>query len=243
MNKITKAILIAGILAILGNVVVNVHHARAQAIASPAFTATQILTNRAGPGHGAFIAGTTQSPFPVSTVRHVAQNSKGQFSIVQEWGLGGVNMRRIDYFDGTRLLIDDMTKTTVHKTGLKQTNEGGRCDGVFDGQVQGYDVVYNQQVDTLDDGEQITDQMWSAPKLGCHTLREYTLDMHEGMVMYEATMNLVNITIGDPDFHYFDTGDTIKGYTEVTHENWIKMATPYFNIQAGIALPRPAVVQ
>lgn len=239
MSK-TKAIIVAGSLAIAASAVLSFRAVRAQTVDNQPFTAEITTTSIAGAGHGSFIPSMPNNTLPVSKVRHFAYNSLGDMASITNWPIGGEPLRTISYHDGRWVLIDPKNKATVHlQTGHRDLTFqnsptlGASCSGPWDGQVSGYDVVYSEIPTPITGStEVITEKLWSAPKLGCFTLKRERIDIHEGQLMYDITDLVHDIKVGEPDGSYFETLSS-AGYTEVTHEEWTELAAPILALIRG----------
>jgi hypothetical protein len=240
MTKTTKAILISGSIAIVVSIGFALRTVRAQMTETLPFTADVTTTSVAGAGHGSFIPSMPNNTLPVSDVRHFAYNSLGDMVSLYNWPIGDKPIRSISYHDGRWLLIDSVNRLTVHLQTKHRDNTfqnpptlGPLCTGPWDGQISGYDVVYSEYpTQVANSTEQITNKLWTAPKLGCFTLKTQRIDIHEGQLMYDITTLVHNIKVGEPDGAYFET-ESAANYTEVTHEHWAELAAPMFAAVAG----------
>jgi len=241
MTRITKAILIAGSLGMLISIGVALRSVRAQITETLPFTADVTITSVAGAGHGSFIPSMPNNTLPVSDVRHFAYNSLGDMATSYNMPGSGKPVRTISYHDGRWVLIDMQSKVTVHLQTKHRDNTfqnpptlGPMCTGgTPDGQVSGYDVLYTEYP-TLVSGstEKITNKLWTAPKLGCFTLKTEQIDIHEGQLMYDITTLVHNIKVGEPDGAYFET-ESSANYTEVTHEHWVELTAEIYAAITG----------
>jgi hypothetical protein len=229
--KFTK---IAGCITILAVIIaagMAVSKVRAQTTAVQPFTAVEVHESLAGAGHGPFVQdGTAQNPAPYIYTKIVAVRSDGSVAITQKWVHSAkvttdIFMRMVvDATAKTHLFYDPLTQTiVVHPFDVSQTlRGGGLCSGTPDGQIEGFDVVRNQDpLINLPDGEEVTETRWSASKLGCFTLREEKISMHEGQMMFDVTRSVTNIKLGEPDAWYFAVP---TGYTTRTGHDWDVLA-------------------
>ena len=241
MNKTNKTILIAGSLAIVVSIGFAIKGVRAQITENPPFTADVTTTSVAGAGHGSFVPGMANSTLPVSDTRHFAYNSLGDMATSYNLPITGKLVRTVSYHDGRWLLIDAQSKVTVHLQTKHRDNTfqnpptlGPMCTGgTPDGQISGYDVLYSEyQTTVAGSTEKITNKLWTAPKLGCFTLKTEQIDIHEGQLMYDITTLVHNIKVGEPDGAYFET-ESAANYTEVTHEHWAELTAQMYAAIAG----------
>jgi len=83
----------------------------------------------------------------------------------------------------------------------------GPCNGIPAGQIEGFDVVYSESTETLNDGSSFTRKEWKAPKLGCFWLnQEWINTRRDGELIGDTKQSLVHIRLGEPDPWYFAYG-------------------------------------
>jgi hypothetical protein len=187
-SKITMVLTALAAVIAAGLALKKVH---AQTTLIQPFTAIEINEAIAGPGHGPFGKAGVQLPTP-----------------------------RVYTTDKTKIFYDPMTKSAVHLPYLKDQSMQGDalCTGKMDGQIEGFDVVYNQSpTQTLSDGEIIVLKTWAAPKLGCFVIKWDRVATHEGQLMAHLVRTVSNIELGEPDPWYFSDDATL---IPRTHEEW-----------------------
>ncbi len=213
---------------------IAVKKVRAQTTDVQPFTATEINESIAGPGHGSFDGdGNPQIPVPYVYSRIIAVRSDGSVAIAHKW----VHSAKVTTDVYTRMVYDapNMTKNFYDPVTQSVVNhpfntdqalkKGGLCEGVPDGQIEGFEVVREEAaVETLPDGEIITKKSWNAPKLGCYTLKFETVSLHEGQTMFDITRSLTHIRIGEPDPWFFEVP---VGYTTRTSKEWATLSQQY----------------
>jgi hypothetical protein len=230
-KRFTKVAARIAVVAVIIAAGIAVSKVRAQTTVVQPFTAIEVYESLAGAGYGPFLQdGTPQNPAPYIYTKILAVRSDGSVAITQKWVHSpkvttDIFMRMVvDATTRTHLFFDPLTQTVVvHPYDDSQTiRAGGLCSGAADGQIEGFDVVRNQDpLIALPDGEQVTETRWSAPKLGCFTVREEKVSMHEGQMMFDITRSVTNIRLGEPDSWYFAAP---TGYTTRTGQEWDVLA-------------------
>jgi hypothetical protein len=232
-KRFVKNLVVLTLLGAMVAAVIAVRKVKAQVSTVQPFTAVEVNEAIAGPGHGAFgpVTGDLQIPPPKIYTRIFAVRSDGSIAIIQKWPRSA----RVTKDVWTRMIYDATKKTktfydpltnsvVVHPFIPDKTLRGDEfCSGTWDGKIEDFDVVFTQEpLQTLQDGEEITHKRWAAPKLGCFSLKEERMSMHEGSLMYDQTRTMTNIKLGDPDPWYFD--ESRVGLALRTPEEWSVMA-------------------
>jgi hypothetical protein len=222
-SKITMVLTALAAVIAAGLALKKVH---AQTTLIQPFTAIEINEAIAGPGHGPFGKAGVQLPTPRVYTKTIAVRSDGSVVIAQV--VPHSEKVTQDYWtrmvynaaDKTKIFYDPMTKSAVHLPYLKDQSMQGDalCTGKMDGQIEGFDVVYNQSpTQTLSDGEIIVLKTWAAPKLGCFVIKWDRVATHEGQLMAHLVRTVSNIELGEPDPWYFSDDATL---IPRTHEEW-----------------------
>jgi hypothetical protein len=167
--------------------------------------------------------------------KKIAVRSDGSVATLTRWEHSKDHPYFRDVIDAAlkrNVIIDPVTKTVVEQPyNDVQVLHPGLCEGKAAGQIEGFDVVYTESTQTIQDGSIATEKKWNAPKLGCYSVRSELIDIHNGEMMFDATHSLVNIHLGDPDPWYFSIP---TDYTVRTKAEWSALITPL--IKAGVSI-------
>lgn len=225
MNRFTK--LVIGLTAILSTLaaLLAAHGTRAQEVTIQPFTATEIRTNVYSPDDG-----TVAPPFPHNRYEQVMVRADGSFVKMFRWPYSANDLYIRNVWDATakrEFTVDDVTQSIVEGVYREEDviHAGDICEGTPLGQMQSFDVRYIEDSDSspsLGPNVMLVHKKWNAPKLGCYAIKGELLHMHGNHVVVDATIELANIHLGDPDPKYFAPS---TNYATRTAEAWRALVT------------------
>jgi hypothetical protein len=171
-----------------------------------------------------------QPPTPITRLQTIAVRSDGSICRVYKWDVrlpSRVLYSRevIDATSRTHVVVEDYTRTVVNDKyfDIQALKPRIRCKGKLAGKMQGFDVVYSEQVMvTADSDTRMTHKLWAAPQLGCYPI----VEEWEGKIHGQPTdtrQTLASIKLGEPDRWYFNVP---ANYTARTSEEWMGLISP-----------------
>lgn len=152
-----------------------------------------------------------QPPTPITRVQTIAVRSDGSISRVHKWEVrlpSRVLYSRevIDATAKSHVFVEDYTRTVVNDkySDIQVLKPGVVCEGKPAGQIQGFDVMYSEQVmGTAAESTQMTHKFWNAPQLGCYPIvQEWAGEIHG--VPTDTKQTLASVKVGEPDAWYFN---------------------------------------
>jgi hypothetical protein len=162
-------------------------------------------------------------PIPRTYFHIVAVRSDGSIATVNTWdrSAGGPRYQR-DVVDATaksHTYVDAVTESIIIAPYNDVQAIGRRpCNGIPAGKIEGFDVVYSESTETLNDGSSFTRKEWKAPKLGCFWLnQEWINTRRDGELIGDSKQSLVHIRLGEPDPWYFAIP---TNYTTRNSDEW-----------------------
>ena len=171
-----------------------------------------------------------QPPTPITRLQTIAVRSDGSIARVSEWEVR-LPIRRvysrevIDASTRTHVVAEDYTKTVINDKyfDLQVLKPGAPCEGKPAGQMQGFDVVYAEQLmGASDQATKVTHKQWKAPQLGCYPIvQEWVGDIHG--LFNDTKQTLASIKLGEPNPWYFKVP---ANYTVRTGDEWRELMKP-----------------
>ena len=171
-----------------------------------------------------------QPPTPITRLETIAVRSDGSIANVTEWDVR-LPIRRvysrevIDASTRTHAFVEDYTKTVINDKyfDLQVLKPGAPCEGKPAGQMQGFDVVYTEQLmGSSDKDSNVTHKQWKAPELGCYPIiQEWVGNIHG--LFNDTKQTLASIKLGEPDPWYFEVP---RKYTVRTGGEWWELMKP-----------------
>lgn len=223
MNRFTKAALVSTIALSSLAALIASRRAKAQEAKIQPFIATEIWTDTYRPDDGS-----VAPPFPQAMYKLVVVRSDGSIATLTRWPYSAIDLFTRGVNDAAThhdFTADDVTRSLVEGEfhDLNVLHPASACEGTHAGQVQGFDVTYQEETDSSAfRGPNVTQvhKAWYAAKLGCYPIKNELVHFHGTNPVEDVVKELANIHLGDPDPKYFAVP---TNYATRTKEVWWSM--------------------